>query len=177
MNPYELINKYYHQSPEAHHVLIEHGAAVSKKAIEIAKRLDRYKPDIVFVEEAAMLHDIGIIFTDALQIGCKGSQPYIRHGILGRELLEREGFLRHALVCERHVGLGITADDIVAQKLPLPVRDMTPRSIEEIIICFADKFFSKRHGLFCICKTFEAVRAEALRHGTQQLETFEKWRD
>ena len=48
-----------------------------------------------------------------------------------------------ALVCERHVGVGLTASDIRSQRLPLPLRDMVPVSIEEILICYADKFFSK----------------------------------
>ena len=59
-----------------------------------------------------MLHDIGIFLTHAPQIGCHGDKPYICHGYLGRELLEKEGFPRHAIVCETHVGVGLTIADI-----------------------------------------------------------------
>ena len=31
------------------------------------------------------------------------------------------------------------------QQLPVPHRDMVPVSLEEQVICFADKFFSKTH--------------------------------
>ena len=50
---------------------------------------------------------------------------------------------RHALVCERHTGTGITVSDIRDQHLPLPLRDFSPVSVEEQLICYADKFFSK----------------------------------
>ena len=54
-------------------------------------------------------------------------------------------FPRHALVCERHTGAGLSLKDIMDQKLPVPPREMLPVSMEEQVICFADKFFSKTH--------------------------------
>ena len=99
--------------------------------------------DRKFVEEAALLHDIGVYKTYAPEIACFGSLPYICHGYLGADLLREEGYGRHALVCERHTGAGISLRDIVDKELPLPRRDMLPVSIEEQLICFADKFFSK----------------------------------
>jgi uncharacterized protein len=47
---------------------------------------------------------------------------------------------------ERHVGVGISRQEIRDRNLPLPLRDMLPASLEEIIICYADKFFSKSNG-------------------------------
>ena len=38
-----------------------------------------------------------------------------------------------------------TLDDIVSQNLPLPHHDLQPETIEEKLICYADKFFSKTH--------------------------------
>ena len=35
--------------------------------------------------------------------------------------------------------------DIVDQQLPVPHREMLPITLEEQLICFADKFFSKTH--------------------------------
>jgi uncharacterized protein len=46
-------------------------------------------------------------------------------------------------VCERHTGAGITLQQIVEQNLPILPRDLVPETIEEQIICYADKFFSK----------------------------------
>ena len=48
-------------------------------------------PDIEFIRTAALLHDIGIFMTHAPKFGCFGDHPYLAHGYLGRELLEREG--------------------------------------------------------------------------------------
>ena len=90
-----------------------------------------------------MLHDIGIFMTNAPQLGCYGDKPYICHGYLGRELLEKEGFPKHAIVCETHIGVGLTIADIEKNNFPLPRRDMTPKTLEEQIVCFADNFFRK----------------------------------
>jgi uncharacterized protein len=57
---------------------------------------------------------------------------------------QKKNLPKHGLVCERHVGLGITAEEIRRRRLPLPQRDMIPVSIEEQIICYSDKFFSKK---------------------------------
>ena len=93
-----------------------------------------------------MLHDIGIGLCEAPQLHCSGTEPYLAHGVLGRQLLEKEGLGLHALVCERHTGAGITAEEIREGGLPLPVRDYLPVSLEEKIICVADKFYSKKPG-------------------------------
>ena len=54
-----------------------------------------------------------------------------------------EGYPRHALVCERHTGAGLSLEGIIAQDLPVPHREMVPVSLEEQVICFADKFLFK----------------------------------
>ena len=66
-------------------------------------------------------------------------------GYLGADLMRKEGFPRHALVCERHTGAGMSLQSIIDQQLPVPHRNMVPVSLEEQVICFADKFFSKTH--------------------------------
>ncbi len=138
--------------------------------MEIAKRVPELKPDINFVEEAAQLHDIGCFLTRAPEIGCFGKNQYICHGYLGRQLLEKEGYPRHALVCERHVGVGLTASEIKVRKLPLPMRDMVPQSIEEEIVCFADKFYSKRPGRIEVAKSWEQITQELRIYGADRVE-------
>lgn len=142
MNPLPIIEKYYSENQELKQLLLAHSRAVAKKALECLKRRN-LEADLTFVEEASMLHDIGIIGCNASSIYCYGSEPYIRHGIIGAEMLRAEGLPRHALVCERHTGAGLTIDDIKSQNLPLPHRDFLPETIEEKAICYADKFFSK----------------------------------
>ena len=101
--------------------------------------------DEAFVREASLLHDIGIFLTDAPGIQCFGKEPYICHGLLGGQLLRSEGLPRHARVAERHTGTGLTIETIRRQQLPLPEQDFSPETIEEQIVCYADKFFSKTH--------------------------------
>jgi uncharacterized protein len=127
--------------------------------------------DRKFVEEAALLHDIGVYKTYAPEIACSGSLPYICHGYLGADLLREEGYGRHALVCERHTGAGISLRDIVDKELPLPRRDMLPVSIEEQLICFADKFFSKTELLKE--RSVAEARHKLERFGAEGLERFD----
>ena len=133
------------------------------------------RPDIDFITEAAILHDIGIVLTYAPKLGCYGDKDYICHGYLGRELLEKENLPRHALVCERHTGVGLTVGDIIAQNLPLPHRDMFPISIEEQIICFADKFFSKNPASLEEEKSIEKVKNTLSKHGKRKIDRFDEW--
>lgn len=139
-----LIKKYCPDSPDLFSILIDHSRNVADKALQIADTLPSgLDVDKEFIHDAAMLHDIGIVRCNASKIFCSGTEPYIRHGILGREILEHEGLKAHALICERHVGAGLSRQEIIDANLPLPHRDMVPVSTEEIIICVADKFFSK----------------------------------
>jgi len=175
MDPFELISEYYKPGTNLYDVLVKHSELVAEKALKIAEKVPHLKPDLDFIKEASMLHDIGIFQTDVRQLGCRGTYPYVVHGYLGRIILDQKGFPRHALTCERHVGAGITAEDITARKIPLPVRDMLPESIEEKIICFADKFFSKDPDSMENEKTIEEVMAKLKRYGPGQVERFLEW--
>ncbi len=172
MDPMAIIYKYY-DDPITRMILIRHSRLVAEKALRIAERLSHLHPDREFIREAALLHDIGIFKTDAPGIGCRGRLPYICHGILGREILEQEGFPRHGLVCERHVGAGISLAEIGRHNLPLPHRDMLPRTLEEEIVCYADKFFTKKSIRE---KPAQEVIAELAPHGKDQVERFCRWR-
>ncbi len=171
-DPLKIIERYYKPHSTAWRVLIEHGEAVRRKALEIADLVSHLKPDRDFISEASMLHDIGIIYTDSPMLGCYGKEPYIAHGYIGRRMLEEEGLLRHALIAERHVGAGITVKDILQKGLPLPVRDMVPQSLEEKIICVADKFFSKNRGLHTEPKPLSVILEEISRYGEERLRFF-----
>jgi len=175
VDPIAIIKKYYAPESKAFHLLIHHSRMVTEKALRLAGRLAHLNPDLSFIEEAAMLHDIGIFLTRDPELGCFGENPYICHGFLGRELLEREGFPQHALVCERHVGVGISLRDIEKMDLPLPARDMLPLTIEEQVICFADKFFSKDAESLLEEKPLEKIRSGISGFGEGKLRRFEEW--
>lgn len=172
MNPLEIIEKYYQRDSRAYLILLNHSKAVAERALKIA---ERFNVDRDFIYEASMLHDIGIIYTNSPKLDCHGSYPYIAHGFLGREILEREGFPRHALVCERHTGVGITKEEILKNKLPLPPRDMVPLSLEEKIIAYADKFFSKQPDGLVKLRTIDEILEDLSKYGDQKVRTFRDW--
>ncbi len=175
MNPLTVIDEFFVPGSLEHNILMIHSKAVAAKALSIAKRVSHLNPDTSFIEEAALLHDIGIFLTDAPAIGCMGKHPYVCHGVLGRKLLEDKNLPRHALVCERHVGVGLTLDEIKSRHLPLPLRDMTPISLEEQIICYADKFFSKKNKNNGREMPLDAVIKEIEKYGPDKVHRFMEW--
>lgn len=124
-----IIYKYYPEDDELRRLLLKHSRQVADRALLICDRHKELPVDRQFIEEAAMLHDIGVFRCHAPSIHCHGTEPYIRHGQIGGELLRAEGFPRHARVAERHTGTGLSGWE--------------PETLEEQIICYADKFYSK----------------------------------
>ena len=175
MNPIEIITRYYETDSRAYNILIKHGCQVADKALEIADRVAHLKPDLTFLEQAARLHDIGIYLTNSPELGCFGKNSYVEHGYLGRKILDKFGLPAHALVCERHVGVGMTEDDIRSQGLPLPARDMVPVSIEEQIICYADKFYSKNGNAQPKAQSVENIQRGLEKFGRDKLMQFQSW--
>lgn len=173
MDALAIIDKYYPEENELKHILVTHSRSVADKALEIARRHPELGLDEAFIEEAALLHDIGIFLTDADGIHCYGEHPYICHGYLGADLLRTEGFPRHALVCERHTGAGLSLEEIERQQFPIPHRDMRPVSMEEQVVCFADKFFSKTK--LDQEKSLEKALKSIRRHGDEGVGRFEHW--
>jgi uncharacterized protein len=177
--PAKLIRKYYSDAPLAWQILLDHSRLVTRKALKIGRYLQTQgiSVDLKFIAEAAMLHDIGMIFTDTPELGCHGKGSYLQHGIRGKEILEQEGLARHARVCERHIGVGLTADEIRRQQLPLPARDMQPETLEEQIICYADLFYSKGDKNSATEKTFSKISEKLEKYGKNKVEIFEHWQE
>jgi uncharacterized protein len=176
MNPLELIAQHHPPGTLSYRILLNHGREVAALATAVAARLaDRQPVDAAFVTEAAWLHDIGIGLTDTPRLGCHGRAPYLAHGVLGAELLRAAGLPRHALVCERHIGVGLSVADIDRQKLPLPRRDMRPRSVEEEIVAYADLFFSKVPDGSGGPRSADQVRGKLGRYGAFKVAIFDAW--
>jgi uncharacterized protein len=172
MQPLEIIDKYCKEE-KLKHILLTHSRSVADKALDIVRRHPELEVDAQFIEEAALLHDVGIVSVNAPRIECYGTEAYIRHGVLGAEMLRAEGLELHARVCERHTGTGLTMEQIVQQELPLPHQDLQPQSIEEQIICFADKFFSKTR--LDEEKSVEQARRSLEKFGEEGLAKFDAW--
>ena len=131
MDPLDIIERFYTPGSPLYETLVSHSRIVADKSLAIAETLSHLDPDTQldtqFIENAAMLHDIGIFLTRAPAIGCSGEHPYVCHGYLGKELLDDLGLPpEYGRVCERHTGAGITLKNIEAHGLPLPARDMVP---------------------------------------------------
>jgi uncharacterized protein (TIGR00295 family) len=75
----------------------------------------------------ALLHDIG-----------RSQIQTVSHGYVGAGILEKEGVDSVVVdIVRRHVGAGISPEEAVA--LNFPPGDYIPRTLEEKIVCFADK--------------------------------------
>lgn len=173
LNPHTIIEKYYSPGSELYHILLSHSQQVQQKVLSIARNRTDLALDLDFLSTASLLHDIGIIHCNAANIHCYGNHHYIEHGYLGAEMLNKEGLHRHALVCERHTGVGISLETIVEKQLPLPKRDMRPVSLEEKLICYADKFFSKTK--LGETHTAEKIKTDLLQFGQEHVNTFIEW--
>lgn len=167
-----IIDRHYPEGSPLRRRYLDHCRAVADKAVDIAMRKG-LEVDLQQVEDAAMLHDIGIFMTDAPGIDCHGTEPYLCHGVLGAQLLRDEGAPDWAAdVAERHTGSGLTCDDIVERELPLPHRDLLPRTLLERLICYADKFYSKSGSPEG--KALTQIRATMARFGHTSTDRFER---
>jgi uncharacterized protein len=106
--------------------VISHSIAVSGLARDLAERISEngFKVDVDFVEIAALLHDIGRSRTHS-----------VRHGVVGADILR--DYPGYANVARTHIGGGIGPGE--AERLGLPDGDYLPRTLEEKIVCYADK--------------------------------------
>ena len=169
-----LLHRYYPEDNALRRMLLHHSRQVCARALKIVERHPELGANRNLVEAGAMLHDIGIFLTDAPGIHCHGTAHYILHGSLGAQLLRNEAeqlkkekqqaeqskeeqlqaiqlqeelhfYEALARICERHTGTGLTRQTIIERGLPDPHQDLLPETIEEQIICYADKFYSKSH--------------------------------
>lgn len=170
----KIIDQYYPEENALRRILLTHSRQVTERALRIADAHPELPLDRSFILEAAMLHDIGIFLCDAPGIACHGKEPYICHGRLGAELLRQAGYPRHARVCERHTGAGLTKEDIIKQHLPIPAQDFLPETLEEKLICYADKFYSKtKLGQE---KTQKQAERSLSKFGEEGVARFREWR-
>lgn len=129
----EILKKAFGRDKVGFAKVLRHSRAVQRAALRIARKnqMKGISVDIPFVSTSSLLHDIG---RARCSPRTKGS---IRHGVIGARLLRSEHLLRYARVAERHIGAGLTPFE--AKKLGMPVKNYTPKTIEEKIVAHADK--------------------------------------
>jgi uncharacterized protein len=175
---FALINKYYTPGTLTYKILVVHALLVTNKALKTARKLNLSPEEQTFIEEAAMLHDIGVIKVDSPKMACHGAKTYIEHGVEGRKMLETENLMQHGAVAARHVGVGFTLDEIIARDLPLPHEDLRPQTLAEEIITYADMFFSKREATLWLEDSVAEVEADIKSFPSsneRMLTTFRDW--
>jgi uncharacterized protein len=130
--------------------------------------------DINLARAGALLHDVGVyrLYDDA---GSLDRANYIRHGILGYELLQEEG-LPEAICrfASHHTGVGLTRDDVLTQELPLPPADYLAETGEERLVMYADKFHSKKTPPVFL--TAQAYAVSVRRFGEAKVAAFQALR-
>jgi uncharacterized protein len=104
-----------------------HSEKVADKAIEIARKIKKVQVDINLIEIGALLHDIGRTKTHGF-----------KHALIGGKILKQRGFSNKLdRICETHILGGLDKED--AKKVGLPEKNYLPLTLEEKIICLADK--------------------------------------
>lgn len=104
-----------------------HSLKVAEKAIELAEKIKLREVDMDLIEIGSLLHDIGRCKTHGFN-----------HALIGAKLIRERGLSeRLAKICETHILGGLDKED--AKQVGLPERDFLPQTLEEKIICLADK--------------------------------------
>ena len=154
-------------------LLLKHSKHVRDKALEILEK-SGLELDRQLVSDGAMLHDIGVGRCHAPSILCVGTEPYIAHGVIGAAMLRDfdPSLEPYARICERHTGSGLSKQEILEQKLPLPPQDFFPETLPEKLVCLADKFFSKSGDMRE--KSLSEVRHSLVKFGPESVARLEE---
>jgi uncharacterized protein len=113
--------------------VIEHCIAVADFAMETAEKLKgrEVKVNVELVEAGALLHDLG-----------RSKCHSVDHAVVGAQIAQSIGLPEPVIrIIKRHVGAGITAKE--AKALGWPKDTYTPQTIEEKVVCYADKRIDK----------------------------------
>ncbi|MGH3249872.1 MAG: HD domain-containing protein [Trebonia sp.] len=160
-------------TPEAFNLVYTHCVVVCRIAEQLHAR-SGLDADIELVRAGCLLHDVGAyrLYDGA---GRLDHANYIRHGVLGHELLREEGFPE--VICRfasHHTGVGLSRDDVLRQELPLPPCDYLAETTEESLVMYADKFHSKTTPPTLL--TADAYAARVRRFGEDKVAAFESMR-
>lgn len=136
------LHEKYAPTREAFDLVHTHCEIVCEVAEQFLCRADP-PLDEALVRAGALLHDIGVYRLYDPEVGL-ATGDYVRHGVLGHEILAAEGFPETLCrFCSHHTGVGLTREDVRSQDLPLPVADYLAETDEERLVMYADKFHSK----------------------------------
>jgi len=113
--------------------VIRHCEEVANVALDVAHELQNkgVKVDLQLVEAGALLHDIGRTKTHSVD-----------HGLAGSQIAEAADVPESVVnIIKRHVGGGIISKE--AREFGWPEDNYVPVTLEEKIVCYADKLIDK----------------------------------
>ncbi|MDG6914690.1 MAG: HDIG domain-containing protein [Nitrososphaerota archaeon] len=119
------LHRKYHSNDK----IVEHCRACAAISLRLCRRAAAQgnMVDERAAVSAALLHDIG-----------RSRTQLVDHGHVGAAILEEEGVDKEVVeIVRKHVGAGISTEE--AASLGFPAGDYVPRTLEQKIVCFADK--------------------------------------
>ncbi|MCW4000538.1 MAG: HDIG domain-containing protein [Candidatus Bathyarchaeota archaeon] len=109
--------------------VVNHCLAVADYAKQLAQKLQKrhFRVNVELVEAGAVLHDLGRAKTNT-----------VNHSLVGAQLAQSLQLPQPIVdIIKRHVGAGITQKE--AEALGWPQDVYVPQTLEEKIVCYADK--------------------------------------
>ncbi len=137
----ELLHRKYAPDEKLFELVYTHCKIVRDIAMWCADNIQE-PVDKALLEEACLLHDIG---SYSFMHNAFDKRYYVQHATLGAKLLQGEGYSEKLTdIVESHVLLGLTKEEIVNSNWRLPFKNYTPTSIEGRLLCYADRFHTKK---------------------------------
>jgi uncharacterized protein len=165
------LHKKYAPSDSVYNLVFTHSLIVRDIALQLAKKVD-LNLDRELVEVGSLLHDIGAYPLFEATGKLRKDAHYITHGVEGERILKREGMPERIWrFAAHHTGVGLTTQDVINQKLPLPVADYLAETDEELLIMYADKFHSKTTPPYF--NSYEWYREDIAKFGNDKVAEFE----
>lgn len=140
----EALHRRYAPSDLVLDLVLTHGRIVADIAAGCADRGDE-PVDRALLRATCLLHDLGTypLYSSDGRLGNHAAYPL--HALIGSTLLREEGVDERVSAAVRtHVLMGLSAQDIRDAGFLLPVRDYPPQGIVAELLCYADRFHSKK---------------------------------
>jgi uncharacterized protein len=168
----EALHHKYAPSDEVYDLVFTHCQIVRDIAMQLSSK-GMFEVDIELVITGSMLHDIGVYPLFGADGKLRDDVNYITHGTEGEAILKKEGLPENIWrFAAHHTGVGLSKQDVIDQKLPLPIADYLAETDEELLIMYADKFHSKTTPPYF--NSFEWYKQDIERFGADKVVKFEQ---
>lgn len=171
----KALHKKYAPSNEVFNLIFTHCLIIRDIAIQLIDK-NGLTIDRELVDTGALLHDIGVYPLFGADGKILEGVSYITHGIEGEKILKQEGLPEEVWrFAAHHTSVGLSEQDVINQKLPLPIADYLAESDEELLIMYADKFHSKTTPPYF--NSYEWYRKYVAKFGDDKVVAFDRMAD